>query len=481
LHEETALLSLAESDRKLALDRYRILRPHIEDERTLSVVASEAGIAYSTAQRWVSLYRRFGLTALVRKRRSDRGQRRALSAKLRQVVEALALEKPPLPIAALHRHRYHHFRRSVQNPRGKHEREPERFTRALWLASEFWNFPRHADSCPECIRLFVVSLESPTDYVSDLPLQSCSNCHGRDLHDRLGGTRLAEHARSERRQGVRQTNLAKTQSSMNNIELDHPITVSRDKWLIARKAHLEREKALTRLRDQVAAERRELPWVRIEKEYLFDAPSGKVTLADLFDGRRQLFIKHFMMGPGQKQQCVGCSLEVDHIEGILEHLENHDVSYVAVARAPIEEIEAVRKRMSWRFNWVSSYSTDFNYDFGVSFRPEDVAGGRASYNFQPAPDWAAGIQDLSGDSIFYKDDAGQIFHTYSTYGRGGEEFLGIYRYLDSTPKGRDENGPYHSLGDWARPRNRYGEGGMVEGNGRYHEPSCDCAVHIGRL
>src|ERR1700738_3298268 len=142
--------------------------------------------------------------------------------------------------------------------------------------------------------------------------------------------------------------------------MQHQI-VSRDEWLKARVALLVKEKAFTRLRDQLSAEQRALPWVRVEKDYVFDGPSGKVTLAQLFDGRSQLFLKHFMMGPGQTEQCVGCSLEVDHVEGILEHLENHDVSYVAVARAPIEEIEAVRKRMSWRFNWVSSYSTDFNY------------------------------------------------------------------------------------------------------------------------
>jgi predicted dithiol-disulfide oxidoreductase (DUF899 family) len=253
--------------------------------------------------------------------------------------------------------------------------------------------------------------------------------------------------------------------------------VSREEWLEARKELLAREKEFTRQQDAFRAQQRALPWVKIEKEYPFDSTAGKVTLAQLFSGRSQLFIKHFMMGPGQKQQCVGCSLEVDHVEGLLEHFDNHDVSYVAVARAPIEEIEAVRKRMGWRFPWVSSYNSDFNYDFNVSFNRELVASGRSLYNFQKAPEWAAGIEDLSGDSIFFKDDSGQIFHTYSTYGRGGEQFLGIYNYLDLTPKGRDENGPYHSLTDWARPRNMYGKGGTVEGNGRYHAPSCACAAH----
>jgi predicted dithiol-disulfide oxidoreductase (DUF899 family) len=257
---------------------------------------------------------------------------------------------------------------------------------------------------------------------------------------------------------------------------EHEI-VSREEWLVARRDLLKREKELTYLRDQLAAERRALPWVKIDKEYVFDAPEGEVTLAELFDGCSQLFIKHFMMAPGQETQCVGCSLEVDHIDGILPHLENHDLSYVAVARAPIEEIEAVRKRMGWKFRWVSSYHSDFNYDFNVSFTREDAVSGRAIYNYGVLPEWAAEIEDLSGDTVFYKDEDGQIFHTYSTFGRGGEEFLGIYRFLDATPKGREENGPYHSLPDWARPRNKYGKGGTVEPTGRYHQQGCACEAH----
>lgn len=255
--------------------------------------------------------------------------------------------------------------------------------------------------------------------------------------------------------------------------VSHPV-VSREEWLEARRILLAKEKALTRSRDVLCAERSALPWVKIEKEYAFDGPSGKVTLAELFGGCSQLLIKHFMMGPGQTEQCVGCSFEADHVEGALVHLENHDVAYAAVARAPIEEIEVVRKRMGWRFNWVSSYGSDFNYDFNVSFTPEQVATGNAFYNLRQTD---PGLEDLSGNSVFFKDEAGQIFHTYSVYGRGGEELLGTYMYLDMTPKGRDENGPYHSLGDWVRPNNMYGKGGMVEGNGRYHAPACDCAIH----
>jgi predicted dithiol-disulfide oxidoreductase (DUF899 family) len=241
---------------------------------------------------------------------------------------------------------------------------------------------------------------------------------------------------------------------------------SRAQWTIARKSLLDKEKALTKLRDQLTAERLALPWVKIEKPYTFDAPQSQVTLEQLFNGRSQLFIKHFMMGPGQEQQCVGCSLQVDHVDGILEHLENRDVSYVAVARAPIGEIKAVRKRMGWRITWVSAFHNDFNYDFHASFKPD---AANTSYNFRQIK---STMEDLSGTSIFYKDERDQIFHTYSSYGRGDEEFLGIYRMLDVVPKGRDENGRY--LPGWARPRNMYGKGGTVEQNGRYHAPESGC-------
>jgi predicted dithiol-disulfide oxidoreductase (DUF899 family) len=259
--------------------------------------------------------------------------------------------------------------------------------------------------------------------------------------------------------------------------IQSPKIVLREEWLEARIELLAREKALTRQRDALSTERRALPWLKIEKEYVFDGPEGKVTLTDLFDGRSQLFVKHFMMGPGAKTQCVGCSFEVDHIEGILEHLENHDITYAVVARAPIEEIEAVRKRMGWKFPWVSSYHSDFNYDFNVSFTREQIASGRAVYNFGRAPEWAAELEDVSGDSVFHKAGSGEIYLTYSTFGRGGEEFLGAYRILDVMPKGRHETGPCHSLADWVRPRTMYGKGGTVAPNGRYHQPSCGCAAH----
>ncbi len=250
--------------------------------------------------------------------------------------------------------------------------------------------------------------------------------------------------------------------------------VSHDEWLKARIALLAREKAFTKEHDHLSDARRALPWVKVDKAYVFDSRSGKVTLSDLFDGRSQLFLYHFMMGPGQEQQCVGCSLAVDHLTDLLPHLENNDVSYVAVARAPINEIEALRKAMGWHFPWVSSYHSDFNYDFNVSFTPKEIAEQSAYYNYEHID---PGIEDLSGTSVFYKDEDGQIFHTYSAFGRGDEQFLGIYGFLDVMPKGRNENGPHNNLVDWARPRNMYGKGGTVANNGRYHAADCGCAVH----
>src|SRR5262245_16580448 len=245
----------------------------------------------------------------------------------------------------------------------------------------------------------------------------------------------------------------------------HPV-VSREEWTRARTELLAKEKALTRRRDELAAERRALPWVRVEKEYVFHGPAGHVTLADLFEGRGQLFVKHFMLGPGvAPRQCVGCSLEVDHLEPVRVHLASRDVSLAIVARAPIDEIEAVRTRMGWTIPWVSSYGSDFNYDFHVSFRPDEVAAGRAYYNYTWQKPW---LEDYSGDTVFVRGESGEIFHAYSTFSRGGEEMLGVYRILDMVPKGRDENGPYRSLADWARPHDMYGKGGTVEANGRFH-------------
>ena len=230
--------------------------------------------------------------------------------------------------------------------------------------------------------------------------------------------------------------------------MEHRV-VSREEWVEARRALLAKEKEGTRLRDKLSVERRALPWVRIDKEYAFEGPNGRQTLSDLFAGRSQLVIKHFMLGPGWKDPCVGCSFESDHIDGAVTHLEHHDVSYVAVSRAPYPEIAAAHKRMGWRFRWVSSFGSDFNYDFNVSFTPEQIASGQATYNYRTG---AAPIEEMSGRSIFYKDESGAIFHTYSAFARGGEVMLGTYALLDMTPKGRNEKS---NLGDWVKLHDRY--------------------------
>jgi predicted dithiol-disulfide oxidoreductase (DUF899 family) len=226
--------------------------------------------------------------------------------------------------------------------------------------------------------------------------------------------------------------------------------VSREEWTAARKAHLAREKELTRARDQLSAERRDLPWVKLEKNYVFDGPDGKQTLADLFGGRSQLIVNHFMLGPGWKEGCIGCSFGADNVEGALQHLKQRDVAWVAVSRAPLAEIEAYRKRMGWTFKWVSSFANDFNYDFQVSFRPEDAARGKVEYNYDMIE---TSMDELPGYSVFARD-AGNTYHTYSTYGRGAEETLVTYRLLDMTPKGRDE-GADGNLMNWVKRHDEY--------------------------
>ena len=245
-----------------------------------------------------------------------------------------------------------------------------------------------------------------------------------------------------------------------------PKVVSEEEWLAARRELLAKEKQLTRDYDRVRELRRELPWVKVEKNYVFDGPGGKETLADLFAGRSQMIIRHFMFGPGWKEGCVGCSFASDHVGGALVHLEHHDVTYVAVSRAPIHEIEAFRKRMGWNFKWVSSFESDFNYAFHVSFTEQELERGRAFYNFE-VRDLPFKSEEFSGLSVFYKDPAGDVFHTYSTHARGDEQALTTYVYLDITPKGRDENGPTYTLADWVRHHDRYEARGRVAPTGRY--------------
>lgn len=228
--------------------------------------------------------------------------------------------------------------------------------------------------------------------------------------------------------------------------------VSRDEWLAERKALLADEKALTRAQDALNAQRRALPWVKVDKAYVFDGPNGQETLADLFAGRSQLIVNHFMFAPGWKEGCVGCSFGADHVDGALVHLEHHDVSFASVSRAPFADIDAYKKRMGWRFKWVSSHGSDFNYDYHVSFTPDDLAKGKVYYNFERRD---LKEEELPGTSVFYRNEAGEIFHTYSAYGRGDEKVLGTYMLLDLTPKGRNETGPRYNLTDWVRHHDKY--------------------------
>jgi len=241
---------------------------------------------------------------------------------------------------------------------------------------------------------------------------------------------------------------------MTTRQIEHPRVVSQAEWLAARKQLLAKEKSFTRQRDALSAERRELPWVRVEKQYVFDAPGGKQTLADLFDGRSQLIVYHFMFGPGWEQGCPSCSLLSDHLDGSVVHLAQRDVTLAVVSRAPLSEIAAFKRRMGWRFTWVSSYGSDFNGDYEVSFTPEEIAGGKALYNFEPR---GFPSEEAPGASVFYRDAAGAIFHTYSAYARGLDILIGAYNYLDLVPKGRDEEGLPYTMA-WVRHHDRYGAG-----------------------
>lgn len=228
--------------------------------------------------------------------------------------------------------------------------------------------------------------------------------------------------------------------------------VNRDEFRKAHAAFLEREKAHTRERDALAKARRELPRTRVEKSYVFDGPEGPRSLADLFGGKSQLLVQHFMLGPGWKAGCEGCSFMADHVDGALVHFLQRDVSFVAISRAPLGEIEAYKKRMGWRFPWVSSNRTDFNFDFHVSFSEGDKKRDRVEYNYREEKYMG---EELPGMSVFYKDDAGRVFHTYSTFGRGNEQVMGTYMLLDLLPKGRDEE-PFkvHPM-EWVRRHDEY--------------------------
>lgn len=225
--------------------------------------------------------------------------------------------------------------------------------------------------------------------------------------------------------------------------------VSQEEWLAARKALLAREKEFSKARDEMSRLRRELPWVQVDKTYVFATPDGPKTLSDLFEGRSQLITYHFMFGPGWEEGCTGCSFLSDHVDAARQHFEHHDVKYVAVSRAPLAEFTPFKARMGWTFDWVSSAGSDFNYDYGVSFTPEQIERHEMVYNYRPEPEYRC--QEQPGLSVFYKGAAGTIYHTYSTYARGLDTLVGAYNFLDLTPKGRNESGPM----DWMRFHDEY--------------------------
>lgn len=238
--------------------------------------------------------------------------------------------------------------------------------------------------------------------------------------------------------------VAETQTTMKNHKV-----VSHQEWIEARKALLEKEKQVTHLIEQLSAARRDLPWVKVEKHYEFEGPDGKQSLTDLFDGRSQLIVYHFMFGPGWKEGCPSCSFVSDHIDCANLHLAHHDVTLLAVSRAPLSEVEPFKKRMGWNFKWVSSGGSDFNFDYGVSFTKESMAKGKTQYNY--AERKSRNEDEEPGASVFYRDENGDIFHTWSGYARGLDILLGTHNFLDLTPKGRNEK---TTMG-WVRHHDKY--------------------------
>lgn len=239
--------------------------------------------------------------------------------------------------------------------------------------------------------------------------------------------------------------------------IEHPKVVTQNEWIEARKKLLVKEKELTRQRDAVVAERQKLPWVKIEKKYVFDTAAGKKTLAELFSGKSQLAIYHFMLGPDWEQGCPSCSLLADHFDNLAIHLAQRDVRFVIVSRAPLAKIGEFKKRMGWKFPWVSSFESDFNFDYQVSVPKEDAEKEHV-YNYVKTK---FPSEERPGFSVFAKNASGEIFHTYSMYGRGLEDFMSVYAILDRVPKGRDEAGLAHGMA-WVRHHDRYPESNVVE-------------------
>jgi predicted dithiol-disulfide oxidoreductase (DUF899 family) len=255
--------------------------------------------------------------------------------------------------------------------------------------------------------------------------------------------------------------------TMNQQTTQHEI-VSPETWLQARRDLLTKEKELTRLRDELSRRRRELPWEKVEKHYVFEGPKGPETLADLFGGRSQLIVYHFMFGPEWPEGCPSCSMVADHLDASLVHLAQRDVTLIAVSRARRDQIEAFQRRMGWRFKWVSAHGNDFNRDYHVSFTSDEMAQGKVPYNFGLN---AFPSEEAPGVSVFSKDESGEVFHTYSTYARGVEELLGVYGLLDFTPKGRDEAGLPFPMA-WVRHHDRYE--GSVQPTKAAEAPAAAC-------
>jgi predicted dithiol-disulfide oxidoreductase (DUF899 family) len=239
---------------------------------------------------------------------------------------------------------------------------------------------------------------------------------------------------------------------MKTNSFENPTVVSPEKWLAARRELLREEKELTKLRDKLAARRRELPWVKIDKPYVFESPTGRVSLADLFEGRRQLIVYHFMFGPGWDEGCKSCSFVADHLAPAVVHLQARDVAFAAISHAPLAEFTPFKERMGWSFNWVSSHGSDFNRDFRVSFTPEEIAEGKkVDYNFALTD---VPIEELPGLSVFARAADGTVYRTYSTYSRGLDQLIGTYTLLDLVPKGRDEAALENTM-SWVRYHDRY--------------------------
>jgi predicted dithiol-disulfide oxidoreductase (DUF899 family) len=239
--------------------------------------------------------------------------------------------------------------------------------------------------------------------------------------------------------------------------------VSPAEWTAARKDLLVQEKTFLRMRDELSRTRQAMPWERVEKNYVFEGRGGKETLADLFDGRSQLIVYHFMLAPGWKEGCPGCSFLGDHFDGAIPHIQARDITFVAISRAPLAEIEVFKKRMGWNFNWVSSFGTDFNFDYGVSFREDARQKGEVEYNYKTMKSKA---EEMPGASAFAKDATGNVFHTYSTYARGLDMMIGAYQWIDLSSQGRDEAGLKQGM-EWVRHHDKYEHAQTLEARDKY--------------